>query len=225
RRFASQVKKRLEERQSERERIARELHDTFLQTVYALILKIDNVFHRLPVDEPVKAELERSLNLAEQAFSEARDCVKELRTSLHEQQQFVVAVTAIVSGAFTGPTRLVTQSSGTLRRFKLPVFEELYAIAREALLNAARHARASEVVFKVTYGTDAFTMLIVDDGKGIDADVLKAGQRSGHYGLPGMRERAVQIGAAFSITSTEQDGTRIRLILPARLAYEAELRG
>jgi signal transduction histidine kinase/ligand-binding sensor domain-containing protein len=222
-RVAGQVRReleaRLEERVDERERIARELHDTFLQTVYGLSLKLHAVFQRLPADEPSKAELERSLELAEQALAEGRDRVQGLRQPSTAQQDLLAAVTALTAGAFAGATRLQTRETGARRPLYAPVCEELYAIACEALINAARHAGANVARLEIDYGTELLTMTIADDGCGIAADIQAAGQRSGHFGLTGMRERAGRIGATLTLASSAQVGTCWRLALAGRLAY------
>jgi signal transduction histidine kinase/ligand-binding sensor domain-containing protein len=216
-----QIRARFEERLDERERISRELHDTFLQTVHGLILKIHLAFQRLPADEPAKEEMEKSLQLAEQALAEGRDRVQGLRLSTLRQPELVAAVSVAVRGEYGEGTMLVTQCGGKALRFHPVVFEELFAIAREALLNAARHAGATEVTFGVAYGKDEFTMTICDNGHGIPADVQQVGHLSGHFGMIGMRERARRIGATLSLTSGA-DGTRWHLVLMARLAYAAD---
>jgi signal transduction histidine kinase/ligand-binding sensor domain-containing protein len=216
-----QIRARFEERLDERERISRELHDTFLQTVQGLILKIHMAFQRLPADEPAKEEMERSLQLAEQALAEGRDRVQGLRLSTLRQPELVAAVSVAVRGEYGEGTMLVTQCGGKALRFHPVVFEELFAIAREALLNAARHAGATEVTFGVAYGKDDFTMTVCDNGHGIAAEVQQAGHLSGHFGMIGMRERAARIGATLTLTSGA-GGTQWHLVLPATLAYAAD---
>jgi signal transduction histidine kinase len=92
-------------------------------------------------------------------------------------------------------------------------------MAGEALANAFRHARASTVETVLEYGRAHFRLLVRDDGKGIDPEVLKAG-REGHFGLSGLRERAAKIGAEVKIRTAAGAGTEIDLIVPAAAAYE-----
>lgn len=217
-----QLRARFEERLDERERISRELHDTFLQTVQGLILKIHLVFQRLPADEPAREDMERSLQLAERALEEGRDRVQGLRMSTLRQPELVAAVSVAVRGEYGERTLLVTQCEGQARLFHPVAFEELFAIAREALLNAARHAQATQVTFEVVYGSEAFTMAICDDGAGIFPEVLQAGHLRGHFGMTGMRERAERIGATLTLTSSPSSGTSWRLTVPAALAYAVE---
>jgi signal transduction histidine kinase len=96
--------------------------------------------------------------------------------------------------------------------------DELYRISREVLLNAFKHARARRIEAEISYGERVFRLRIRDDGKGIPADILEQG-RPGHYGLPGIRERAQQVGAELSIWSRSGTGTEIELSLAGSIAY------
>jgi signal transduction histidine kinase len=98
--------------------------------------------------------------------------------------------------------------------------DELYRITREALRNAFTHARAENIEAELTYAERYFRLRIRDDGQGIEPAMLEEG-RSGHYGLPGMRERSRQIGAGFTIWSAVGAGTKIELSIPGSIAYRA----
>jgi len=98
---------------------------------------------------------------------------------------------------------------------------EVYSIGREALMNAFRHAQAKSIVVTLDYGADQFSMLIADDGRGIDTDIVACGQRVGHWGLPGMAERAARVAGKLAIES-DGKGTRITLTIPAALAYTGQ---
>ena len=98
--------------------------------------------------------------------------------------------------------------------------DEIYRIAREALSNAFKHAHARHIEAEISYGQSAFRLRIRDDGEGIPAEVLEHG-RAGHFGLPGMRERARQIGAELTIWSRPDAGTEIDLSLSELIAYGA----
>jgi signal transduction histidine kinase len=97
--------------------------------------------------------------------------------------------------------------------------DDIYRIAREALRNAFRHAQASQIEAEITYGERILRLRIRDDGKGIDPKHLQAG-RDGHWGLPGMRERAQQIGAQFEMWSEVGAGTEVELRIPGSIVYE-----
>jgi signal transduction histidine kinase len=99
------------------------------------------------------------------------------------------------------------------------VREEGFLIGREALGNAFRHARARRIEVEVHYGRTALHVRVRDDGAGIDSAVLAAGERPGHFGLIGMRERAARIGAQLEVWSKPGAGTEIDLRVPARVAY------
>ena len=97
--------------------------------------------------------------------------------------------------------------------------DEMYKIAAEALRNAFLHAQAKQVEVEIRYDNEQFRLRVRDDGKGIDPAVLSAQSREGHYGLPGMRERATIIGGKLTVWSEVDAGTEVELRLPASIAY------
>jgi signal transduction histidine kinase len=105
------------------------------------------------------------------------------------------------------------------------VQDEIYRIGRELVRNAFRHARADHVEAEIRYDDHALRLLVRDDGKGMDPQVLKQGGRSGHWGLPGVRERAKQIGAQLDFWSEARAGTEVQLSVPAAVAYKASTAG
>ena len=109
--------------------------------------------------------------------------------------------------------------TGSSQPLQPRVNDELYAIAREALSNAARYASAARILLEVDYGATAFTLRVHDDGRGLDESVVQAGGRPGHFGLLGMRERAVIIGAILRMTSQSGAGTALTVVVPAPQAY------
>ena len=112
--------------------------------------------------------------------------------------------------------RLVVEGPG--RNLHPILRDEIYRIAREALRNAFLHAHARQIEAEITYADSGLRLRVRDDGDGIPATILEAG-RSGHYGLPGMRERAAQIGAKLNIWSGSGAGTEIDLSIPGSIAY------
>jgi signal transduction histidine kinase len=96
--------------------------------------------------------------------------------------------------------------------------DEVYAIAREAVRNAFRHAQARDIEAQITYHGSSFQLRIRDDGKGIDPAIVAEG-RAGHYGLPGMRERARRVGGKLDVWTGTAAGTEIELSIPASIAY------
>jgi signal transduction histidine kinase len=107
---------------------------------------------------------------------------------------------------------------GPARSLRPPIRDEVYRISREALVNAFRHAAASAIEVEIEFTARALRVLVRDDGRGIDPEVLRAG-REGHWGLSGMRERAEGIGAHLKVWSRERAGTEIELAVPGEIAF------
>jgi signal transduction histidine kinase len=108
---------------------------------------------------------------------------------------------------------------GRARPLNPLVRDETYRIAREALRNAFRHAKAKAIEAEISYGASNFLLRVRDDGVGIEPQVLTQGGRQGHWGLRGMRERADAIGGELQFWSDHKSGTEIELCLPAQNAY------
>jgi signal transduction histidine kinase len=209
---------RLEERLNERTRIARALHDTLLQSFHGLMLHLQIVDDLLPSGK-AKEKLEQTLALADQAIAEGRDAVYDLRSSATTTSDLPQALRDLCDELAT-PEAAAFQLTveGATRQLHPIVRDELYRISREALRNAFSHARAQHIEAELIYADRSFHMRIRDDGRGIDPAMLEAG-RAGHYGLPGMRERARQIGAECAIWSRVGTGTEIELSIPGAIAY------
>ena len=227
RQLAAQFNMRLEERVSERSRIARDLHDTLLQSFQGLVFRFQGALNHLP-NRPEKAHqvLESALISADQALAEGRSAIQELRPGSSEErnlEQMLLAMGRELAasqngGDSTPPLRVIVEGNRRAKRAMLR--EEIYRIARELLRNAYRHAQARGIEAELRYDDDAFLLIVRDDGKGIDPKVLKDHGRAGHWGLPGMYERAEGIGARLDIWSEAAAGTEVRLTVPAAIAYE-----
>ncbi|WNG49562.1 ATPase [Archangium minus] len=218
RQMTARVRQRLEERHAERERIARELHDTLLQGIQGLMLHFQAATARLPQGE-LRAGIERALDRADDVLVEGRDRVRELRASSGGLPDLTNAFTAIASEFGENHAlafRIVVE--GALRALDPLVADELYRIGREALFNAFQHADASEIEVEISYGVDELRLRFRDNGRGIDSLILSAG-RAGHWGLRGMRERAEKLGARLDIQSGVGQGTEVVLSLSAARAY------
>jgi signal transduction histidine kinase/ligand-binding sensor domain-containing protein len=216
--IAERVRERLQERFLERERIARDLHDTFLQTVYGLVLKMDNALRRMKADEPERRELESALQIARDALEQGRVKVHQLRGEQEEAQDLPGDIQAVTEVEEPGLASVRARVEGAPRRLHDGLFAELTDIGREALRNAIRHADAREIRIDVLYADDGMTLCVRDDGKGIPPAILAAGGRRGHWGLTGMRERVERLGGGFELAS-DGHGTSVRVTFPARLAY------
>jgi len=224
RQAATRVRGRLEERMAERERIARELHDTLLQGVHGLLLRFQVVADRIPKGEPAREMMDRALERADQVLDEGRERVKALRAPVDGTPRLPQAMAHIVeqlAPADASPFRITVE--GAVRELNPIVSEEVQLLAREALTNAYRHANAGKIESEISYGDDGLTVRIRDDGQGIDGRMLREG-RPGHFGILGMRERAKRIRAHLRIWSRPGAGTEVELRIPARIAYRQAAR-
>ncbi len=220
RQVAAQVRSRLEARLSERERIARELHDTLLQGIQGLIWRFQAATDRIPQGEPARRLMEQSLDRADQLLGESRDRVKDLRPTMRETRDLTDVLAAEgehLSQLHSAKFRVSVQGTG--RDLHPIAREEILLIAREALGNAFLHANAANIEVDLTYDDAALQLRVRDDGSGINAAVLDAGGKPGHFGLIGMRERANKLGAQLDIWSKPGAGTEVDLRVPARVAY------
>src|SRR5262249_23918858 len=218
RRLAAIYKGRMEERIGERERIARDLHDTFLQSVQGLILKFDAAAKQIPPEQPARQSMESALDRADEVMAEGRERVRNLRdnASLSDLPSAFATVADEISN---DQITFKTVVEGRARSLNPMVVEETYAIGREAILNAFTHSGGSQVEVEVTFDRRQFRVRIRDDGRGIDPQVLQQG-RPDHFGLQGMRERASRVGAQLNLWSGAEKGTEVELLVPARTAYQ-----
>jgi len=227
RQVEQQFDMRLEERINERTRIARDLHDTLLQSLHGLMFQFQaarNILPRSP--EKAMQTLDEAINETEKALAESRDAIQGLRSE------------PIAKGNLAELFRTTSQeltSSGSENE-KTPVFDlieegeeiplspatsnEICRIAFEVLRNAYRHAHAHRIEAEIRYDAHMLRLRIRDDGRGIDPKVLKEGGRAGHWGLRGLRERAERIGARLDFWSEAEAGTEVQLAVPAVVAYE-----
>jgi len=218
RQMSVRIHGRLQDRMAERERIARELHDTLLQGIQGLMLRLQSVADQIPADLPARQALESALDRADDVIVEGRDRVKSLRADkagdLHEILAGLVERLGLEPAI---KVRMVVE--GPPRRLHPLVREEIERIASEALFNTQRHAQARNVEIGVGYGRGALSVRFRDDGVGLDQAVLDSGRREGHFGLTGMGERARKIQAEFELRSRPGAGAEIELTVPGGVAY------
>ena len=215
----------LEARVSERTRIARELHDTLLQSLHGLLLRFQAASNLLP-ERPAEAKqrLDSAIDQAAQAITEGRDAVQVLRSSTIETNDLALAISALgkeLAADETNRNSAVLQVAveGTPRNLHPILRDEVYRIAGEALRNASRHAQARQIEVEIRYDERELRLRVRDDGKGIDPKVLTGDGRAGHFGLRGMRERAKLVGGKLDVWSELDTGTEVELTIPASLAY------
>ncbi len=218
RRVTARLQSGFEVRIAERERIARELHDTLLQGFQGLLLQFKAVTKQLPEDHRVRQPLDRALYRAQQALVDGRERVQELRP--HEgPNDLADALLRRASEVIGESPRVCLVQEGTARQLHPLVREELERIVEEAVRNAVAHAEASSIELLLLWSRKGLRLAVRDDGVGIPASVLNRGKREGHFGLIGMRERATRIGGALTVTSHKAAGTEVSLDVPARAAF------
>ena len=221
--MARQLNVRFEERIRERTRLARDLHDTLLQSFHGLMLHLQAVSRLLP-EGKAKEQLEETMGRADRAIAEGRVAVYDLRSSATLTNDLAEAVNAVGNELSNGSDAAFNLTvEGPTKDLHPIIRDEIYRISREALSNAFKHAHAQNIETEISYGSRAFRLRIRDDGEGIPAEVLDQG-RAGHFGLRGIRERAKQIGAELTIWSRLGSGTEIELSLAATTAYGAPAR-
>ena len=210
---------RLEEgfniRASERESVARALHDTFLQSLQGLLFSMQAVVARLPLDTAPRREFDKLLERARTVLIEGRDEVKGLRREFASGTEFWDALLRDVDMiAADGRARLRLSTQAEVTRLHRRLHHNIYAIVREAVFNALRHTRGP-VAVSVSTTAKHFVLSVADQGGGMGG--VKHG-KPGHYGLQGMFERAAQIGARLQIVDGDGSGTRVVLSMPLALA-------
>jgi signal transduction histidine kinase len=193
----------------ERQRLARELHDSVTQALYGVTLYAEAAAAALAAGDPAKAgaNLREVRDTAHEALQEMRLLVFELRPSILEQEGLAAALQARLT-AVEGRTAGLTTRSALDADLRLParVEDALYRIAQEALNNAFKHAHAHNVAVSLRRAGHIVQLKIVDDGTGF---VVEAGHRGG-VGLHSMRERAALIGAHLAVESAPGQGTVVR---------------
>jgi signal transduction histidine kinase/ligand-binding sensor domain-containing protein len=216
---ARRMRARMAERLAERERIARELHDTLLQGVQALILRFQLAAEEVAPGSPSRRVLEEALDRADDVIAEGRDRVRDLRMTENGENLERMILDIVHRQVFPASTRVHIEADGEPRPLAPLVSDEIARIANEALFNMWRHAEASRIDIDIVFRTFAFTIRFRDNGVGIAPDILQAGHRAGHFGLTGMRERARKLQAELIIRSAAGHGTELSLVVPAAIAY------
>jgi signal transduction histidine kinase/ligand-binding sensor domain-containing protein len=219
RRATVQIQERLGAKIEERERIARELHDTLLQSVQGLLLRFQAEMYGLPEREPTRQRLEQVLDRADEVLVEGRERVRDLRAEATTGNDLAEALRHCAKElAQDYPIAFNLFIVGTAQILDPTVYNEVCQIAREAITNAFQHSKATLIETVITYDQASLRVMVRDDGRGIEEEILVRGL-AGHWGLSGMRERGKKIGVKLNILSHPGSGTEIDLVVPARLAY------
>jgi len=226
RQLAEQVNIRIEAQVDERTRIARDLHDTLLQSLHALLLRLQtilNVFSTQP--DEARRRLEATIEQTSHAITEGRDTLNELRATgsptINLEQVISNFAKSILSGSPAEQEPEVhVQVEGTPISMNPVVRDEVYRIVAEAVRNSIRHANARRIEVDIRYDKQCLNVRIGDDGTGIDPSVLTPDHRAGHWGLHGMRERTKLVGGTLEVWSELNVGTEITLNIPAANVYD-----
>ncbi|MCL9998845.1 MAG: histidine kinase [Erythrobacter sp.] len=218
RQLASRMRMRMLVRTNERERIARELHDTMIQGVQGLILRFQAVADRLGDDPEVQAIVQPALERAEEVLVEGRERVTELRSPRH--RDFPEELARLAGNPIFPQARIAPLAiTGTPRAIAPGLIDDLLAVLGEALGNAAAHSRANRIEIALRFGRWSFVAQVRDNGIGMAEGVIAEGAAPGHFGLVGMKERIEALGGRFVVESAHGFGTVIELAIPARIAY------
>jgi signal transduction histidine kinase/ligand-binding sensor domain-containing protein len=213
------VQSRLMAQMEERERIARELHDTLLQGFQGITLRVQGVANNIPTQDPLRKMVDDVLDRADGVLREARQRVRKLRRRTTDENDFADRLTKHGEELSKDHTATFTLAIvGEPKVLESTVQDEAYRIVAEALTNAFQHASASKIEAEITYESSALRIRVRDDGVGIDKTVVANGHPD-HWGLTGMRERARAIRAELNIWSRESAGTEVELVISASIAY------
>jgi len=202
-----------------------------LQSLHGLLLQFQAARNMLPrrPEEAIHA-LDGALDATEQAITESRDAIQDIRGEPGCQGDLAELLMAAGQELATQDAnhrppvfRLIVE--GERQALPAVLQGEVYRVAREILRNAFQHAQADRIEAEIRYDDHALRLRIRDDGRGIDPQFLKEGGRSGHWGLRGIHERAQQIGAQLDFWSEAGAGTEVQLTVPAAVAYEQSRHG
>jgi signal transduction histidine kinase len=215
----------LEERVGERTRIARELHDTLLQSFQGLLLRFQAASNLLPMQaEKAKQRLDDAIEYAAKAIIEGRDAVHQLRSTTVTANDLAFQIGVLASELGSGhqegtAPEFSMQVEGVARDLHPIVRDEVYRIAAEALRNAFKHSGAERIEIEIRYGERELRLRTRDDGRGIDPAILAENRPARHWGLSGMRERAKLLSARVEVWSEVNSGTEVDLTIPAAVVY------
>lgn len=211
----AEFKMKLEERLGERTRIARDLHDTLLQTIQGSKMAADNALH---TSDPLQMRraVERISAWLGQATREGRVAVESLRTSPDQAGSLSTTIDKLLQDATDGSgIEGVFTQAGEAKPLHAAVTDEVYRIAHEAIRNACTHSHGTRIEVRLVFSNDV-VLSIRDNGLGITEALARDG-RSGHYGVQGMKERAARIEAELSIEASSPTGTKVTLTVPERV--------
>jgi ligand-binding sensor domain-containing protein/signal transduction histidine kinase len=214
------VELRNQERLSEREDIARDLHDTFFQAVQSLFLRLHTALRHLPEDSPTRQALDAVLDESDRVMLEGREMFLDIPDKQSLEQNFGELIAGYCADFSTAyPIEYRVQIDGQPRGLNRLVASELGKIAREAIYNAFRHSTASAIEVELVYGKREMQLRVRDNGQGFEPTLLQINPGHLHLGLQNMRKRAEKLDAGFRVWSRPGMGTEVEVILAAQHAY------
>ncbi len=202
---------------NERQRMARELHDTLAQGLAGLILQLEAADSHLSRGNAQRAQtiIEQAMSRARTTLTDARHAIDDLRANENAPRDVEQIIHAEAEHYRETTGIAVTLEMAQLPALDANVHETILRVIREGLTNIARHAHAKNVWIRVALEGDAVCVTLRDDGIGFDAERAQAS--NGHYGLLGLRERAQLAGGELNVSSVEGNGTTIVLRVPMNL--------
>ena len=218
------IRARFDERLAERTRIAREIHDTLVQTIQGSRMVADNALNEATDFPRMRQAMERLSVWLGQATQEGREALNSLRTSTTQTNDLAESFRRALDDCRLQGLRDVNfVADGKKTEMHPIVRDEIYRIGYEAIRNACQHSGGTRLEVHLSYSRD-LTLRITDNGKGIAPAVVAQG-KDGHYGLQGMRERAVRISGKLSLKTSPESGTNIELIVPGRIVFRGPRSG
>lgn len=209
---------------SERNRIARSLHDNLLQAVQALILRFQSVQYQMPHEARVQAKLDAVLSYAEELVESTRDEVMELRREMSCEELFDALRKAFLSVTPDAQRVLNCSTRGMVVPLSRIVAHEIFYVLREAVWNSARHARPSHILVTLSFNRDWLEGTVIDDGVGL-ADSAGNDGVTRHWGIAGMRERISRLGGDLTVKNGPRRGVIVRFSIPCATAPSAAASG
>jgi signal transduction histidine kinase len=196
----------------ERNRVARELHDTLAHTLSGLSVQLEAVKAYWDVDpQEARSTLERSLKAAHSGLGETRRALQALRASPLDDLGLSLAVRTMVEDAAARANLALNSSVADKLPSLSPDVEQcIYRVAQEAVTNVAKHAKAKTLTVNLESTEEKVTLTVHDDGVGFDVEKR---DKANHYGLEGMQERAQLVGGELTVTSKPGEGTTVRLVV------------
>ena len=202
---------------NERNRVAREVHDTLAQDFVSVSLQLDIAFSLLKAKrfDEAGSQLQATRKLVKDGLEEARQSIWNLRANT-AGDSLPARLTELAKRKAQSDCKLKLKMGGAYRRVSSQIENEVFRIAQESLSNVERHAHASEAALELHYDANALRLTVRDNGRGFSP--VAATELQGHYGLRGMRERAAALNGTFTIQSEPGHGTTVTLLvaLPER---------